>query len=371
MKRIKTTIYYLFLFSLIVQLLPLKVYSNEYIEAQSSSLIKGYISNKSFQPLKLKVFKIEDDFSAFTDRNLEDNTLVPKINMKLIAESVEDYFITINEEKIFIPKSTQFSGYISEITPPKKFNRRGLFKVVFDHAVCPGGKNLYLKSMITSSSHATVYNPFSHLGKTTLNLLGGSLAGALFSYQLGGIGLIAATHGYSLACGAAAGGFIGTLSGAVTSGKEASIEPGTELLVLPVDEVSLKQMGQVACKMPDINAQIVNEEINKSVDVEILSTKRKNDLLGEYLLSIVAKIKNNSNEKYNLNNFYLRDSQGKEYSVTFADLDDDLLENLEPNETKTVKLHFYVDHPKASHWLILKNKTLSGDIGKWEININS
>ncbi|GEM_PF-3075682 len=371
MTLIKTTICYLLLISLIIQLFALKVFSNENTESQSSSLIKGYISNKVFQPLKLKVFKIEDNFSSFTDRNLEDNTLVPKINMKLNAESVDDYSISLNGEKIFIPKSTHFFGYISELTPPKKFNRRGLFKVVFDRAVCPGGESLYLKTRITSSSHVSSYNPLSHLGKTTLNLLGGSLAGALFSYQLGGLGLAAASHGYSLAAGAAVGGFVGILSGAYSDGKAASIEPGTELLVLPVDEVSLKQMEQVACKEPNNNEQTVTEEINKSVDVEILSTKQKNDLLGEHLLSIDAKIKNNSDENYTLNNFYLRDSQGKEYSASFADFNDDLFENLEPNETKTIKLHFYVDHPKASHWLILKNKTLSGDIGKWEININS
>lgn len=341
-----------------------------YFRAWSYSA-KGYISNKIFNPLKLKVFKIDNGFSYYSEINLDDNTVPPKINMKLTAENNNDYSFVLNDKEVFIPALTKFSGQISEITTPKRFNRRGLFKVVFDSAICPSGETIYLKDKIVSTSHTKSYNPFSHVGKTTLNLLGGSLAGTLFSYQLGGLGLAVATHGYSLATGAAVGGFVGTVGGIFSEGKVASLEAGTELLILPVDEVSIRQLEQVVCKNDQNDEPSIITENRKDIEVEILSTKQKNDILGEHLLSISVKVQNNSNENYRLNNFYLRDSQGKEYSTSLVDFNDESFENLQSNQVRVIKLDFYVDHPKASHWLILKNKTLSKNIGEWKVNFSS
>ena len=330
------------------------------------SIIHGYITNKIYKPIKLKVFKIDKDSIYQAEENLEDNSLTPFLNLKVTTEVTSDYSITSDENNIFIPKDTKLSGYISEIQSPKSFDRKGYFKITFDKVTCPDGENIELKSKLSSRSEAKIYNPLRHVGKATVGLLGGSLAGTLFSYQLSGLGLAVASHGYSLAIGAGAGGFLGALGGIVAKGKKSSIEPGSEIVIVPIDDVSLSELNQVTCKPLEISN--TNEE-PKPVDVkvEILSVKEKKDFLGESALKINIKFTNNSNKLYKLNNFFLKDSQGNEYTTSFTDVNDDIFLNFPPNEIKNAQIKFLVNHPKASHWLLLKDQSFNEVLGMWKI----
>ena len=372
MKALTKVNYFFFLFVFFVFSVFSPVFAAEHdVKSQTErlTLFQGYITNKIYNPMKLKVFNIDKEFFYTGDRNLEDGSYVPKLNLKVTAENTLDYSLVLEDGNIFIPESTKFTGYISEIEPPKKFNKKGYFKVTFDKAVCPDGTEIDLKSNLTSKSERNVYSPLQHLGKTTLSLLGGSLAGALVTLNLGGLGLAAATHGYSLAAGAGVGGFLGTVGGVVSSGKKAEVEPGSELTMVPVDDVSLEQLKQVTCKRPELKEikEAATNDKNEKVKLEILSVKRNKHALGEAMLKINIQITNNSEDIYRLSNFFLRDSQGKEYSTSIVDVDEDIFKDFPPKATKTAKLEFFVDHPKASHWLVLKDKSFNGEIGKWRI----
>lgn len=334
----------------------------------SDFAFKGYITNKLYNPLKLKVFEIGKEPFYLSERNLEDNSYIPHLNLKVVAENTLDYSLTVGQTSVFIPELTKLTGYISEIKPPKKFNRRGYFKVIFDKAVCPNGKVIDLDSNITLASHTTTYNPLRHIGETALGLVGGSLLGALFSYQLGGLGLAIATQGYSLAAGAGVGGFLGTVGGFTDSGKNSFIEPGTELTIAPIDDSSVIQLKQIACKKSEI-VQTKKSIENEKIKIEIISVKRKKYFLGENVLKVNIRLTNNSSDIYKLSNFFLRDSQGKEYTTSFIDLNEDIFKSFPPNETKTATLNFYVDYPKASHWLVLKDKNFNKEIDSWKLEI--
>ncbi|MBI2995887.1 MAG: DUF4352 domain-containing protein [Candidatus Melainabacteria bacterium] len=329
----------------------------------SSPLFRGYIVNKTLIPMKLKIYEIDKDSYYLAERNFDDNSIVPVLNLKVTVENKEDYNLAFEDYKIFIPESTKLIGHISEIIPPKSFDRKGFYKVTFNKAICPSGQTIYLMSDIVSGELTKTYNPLHHLGKSTLSLLGGSLAGALFSYQLGGLGLIVATHGYSLAAGAGIGGLFATVGGFTSSGKSATIEPGNELTLTPLDEVSLEQLKQVTCLKDQVSQTADKSELS----LEILKVKQKKDIMGDKILKITVKVINNSDEKYRLSNFYLKDSQGKEYSPTFVDLNDDMFIDFPPKLTKIAKLNFFVDYPKATHWLVLKNGTFSKELGSWKV----
>lgn len=330
---------------------------------------KGYITNKKFIPIKLRIFQINNtEDSFFTERNLEDNSYTPYVNLKLVCENDSDYLLVLNnKERILIPFNTKLEGYISEIIPPKSFNRKGFYKVNFDKAICPDGQIINLKNNILSKSESSIYNPLKHLGKTTLNLLGGSLAGTLLSYELGGLGFALATHGYSLAAGALGGGFVGIVSGLAGNGKDVKIEPGDELSIVPVNEESLSGLKQIICnKTTEENLKDFTRPEN--LEIEVLSVKQKKDVFGETCLKINVKFTNKSGDYYRLSNFFLKDSQGKEYTASFFDLDKDIFSDFPPNQTKVTVLDFYVDHPKASHWLVLKDKNFSEELGVWRVN---
>ncbi len=335
-----------------------------YASENNQSLIKGYISNKVYTPLKLKIFKIDKNSLLTIDRNLEDNTLTPTLNLNLVAESSSDYVLPVGDSSIFIPKSTKLLGYISEIIPAKSFNRSGFVKVSFNKAICPDGKTINLKSNFNSRSQLKVYRPLNHIGKATLGLLGGSLVGTLFSYQLGGLGLALASHGYSLASGAGAGGFIGLVGGIAARGKDASIELGDELNIVPLSDASLNELEQIVCSPLPAKNDFINPE---GINLEIVSFKEKKDWSGEKLFKIAIRFTNNTNKIYKSSNLVLRDSQGKEYIATSFDFNDDYFKEFPPNETRDANLDFFVEYPKANHWLVLKDNNFTKEIGMWKV----
>ncbi len=329
-------------------------------------LIQGYITNKIYRPIKLKIFQLDKNSLYEADENLDNNSYTPFVNLKLTAETTSDYSITEDNNNLFIPKATKLSGHISEIHSPRSFNRKGYFKIVFDKAQCPDGENIYLKSKLSSRSEIKTYNPLLHAGKTTLGLAGGALAGTLFSYQLGGLGLALSSHGYSLAIGAATGGFIGALGGLAAKGKDSSIEPGDNLVILPIDDVSLSELNQIVCKNTKTEEDI-KEPVLENIKVEVISVKEKKSSFGESALKIKLKFTNNSDRTYKVSNFFLKDSQGNEYTISFTDTSSDLFLKFPPNETKDALIEFLVDHPKANHWLLLKDQDFNEILGTWKV----
>ncbi len=350
----------------LLSLILLLCLSNFFIPCIANTVFEGYITNKIYKPIKLKIFQIDKDSLYQAEENLDDNSYTPFLNLKVTAEITSDYSITADKNDIFIPKATKLSGHINKIQAPRSFDRRGYFKITFDKAICPDGKNIDLKSQLSSRSESRIYNPLRHLGKATLGLVGGSLAGALFSYQLGGLGLAVASHGYSFAIGAGTGGFLGALGGVAAKGKQSSIEPGDELVIVPIDDVSLGELNQVVCKNVEI-VETNKEPAPTNVKVEIVSVKEKKDLLGESALKINIKFTNNSDKLYRLNNFFLKDSQGNEYTTSFTDVTSDIFLNFPPNETKSAQIEFLVNHPKANHWLLLKDQSFNEVLGMWKI----
>lgn len=330
-----------------------------------STILKGTITNKRFAPLKLKVFQIDKESLFFIERNLEDNSFIPEENLKITASVTSDNIYNLNDNEIMITSSTKLAGYITDIEPPKSFNREGYFNVTFNKVICPDGHITNLNKTLESKSVFKTYKTTHHVGKTVASLIGGSIAGILTSLQLGGIGTIVASNGYSLAAGATAGGFIGVVSGIVSKGKEATIEPGSTLTLAPVDEISLEKLKQIQC----INHTKPVSDItkNKTVELEILSIKEKKELLGDALLMINIKFTNNTDTFYKLNNFFLKDSQGKEYSPSIINREKELLVSFPPNKTTQARLDFFVNYPKATHWLVLKNNKFTNEIEKWEV----
>lgn len=332
---------------------------------EEESIFKGYITNKVYKPLKLSVFEIDKSSIFFLERNIEDNSYEPTDNLKITTENKEDYYININNKEIFIPRGAMFIGYIKEVVPGMSFDRGGYFRVAFDKAICPGGEIFNLNTEVTSKSQKVTYNPIKHIGKTTANLIGGALAGTVVSYQLGGLGLIAGTHGYSLAASATGGGFIGTLAGLYGPGMDAKIEPGDNIDLLPVNEISLDQLKQIKCAKTEALTSTVKTD--KDIDLQIISVKEKKDFSGEQAIRIDIQFINNSDNAFRLSNFFLRDSQGKEYTASFIDLKDNIFTEFPPRLTKKAVLQFLVEHPKAKHWLVLKDKNYTHEIGVWEI----
>lgn len=338
------------------------------IDDLTNTSLKGYITNKKFLPIKLKISDFDKNSFYLADRNLEDNSIEPYVDLMINAYINEDYSLKYDDIDIFIPKETKFEGRITEIIPAKSFNRKGFYRVNFDKVICPDNSEIVLMSIIVSRSKIKTYSPAGHFGKTLVNTVGGAALGALFSYQIGGLGLITATHGYSLAAGAGAGGLVGTIIGVASKGKSATLEPGDSLNIVPIGDAGLSELKQFSC-MQSLAENKIESSISKNVKLDIISVKKKRNDFGESAFKIVFKFENNSKNVYKLSDFVLKDSQGKEYMPTFLDFKGDFFEKFPPNQIKTSFVEFAVEHPKADHWLILKEKGFNNIIGKWSISL--
>lgn len=349
----------------LISILILNINQQYLLAAEDQNIFKGYITNKKIIPLNLKIYSIDQKERFLIDRNLEDNSFIPKEDLKLIAVNNENYSIKINETVLFIPENTKFIGYISNIETSKKFDKKGFYNVSFEKVICPDDYTINLSQNINSKSERDNYSPLHHAGKTSLGLIGGSLAGALASLQLGGVGLIAASHGYSIAAGAGLGGFIGTIGTIVSKGKEATVKPGDELTVAPVDEVSIEKLAQINCSSH--LAMIELKKINEKINLKITSVKEKKDLFGATSIMIGVHVTNNTDKIYKLSNFFLRDSQGQEYTTSLINFDDDIFIKFPPNKITETILNFSIDFPKTIHWLVLKDDNLSNTVGIWKV----
>ena len=202
-----------------------------------------------------------------------------------------------------------------------------------------------------------------------MGLVGGSLLGGLISLQVLGIPLSAATHGYSVAIGAGAGGIVGAVNAFADKGKEGMIEPGNELVFSPVDIEDIKKLGQIMCS-ENVGVEKFHDELGSKSDeitLNVLSIKEKKDSLGGAVVNLKIEFTNNSTEVYKLSNFVLRDSQGKEYLSSISDIEEDVFMKFPPHQSRKVSMEFYVDHPKANHWLVLKGNNFTSEIGIWKL----
>lgn len=337
-------------------------------EDDNSTIIKGYISNKKYKPIKLKISNFKNDNYFLLERNIEDFSIKPESGLMVEARNSEEYSIIENGRYIYLPKNTKFIGSIYEVIPEKKFNRQGYYKVNFDKVICPNGEEIPLKASVTSKSVLMSYHPWSHAGKTALGVVGGSLIGTLISYQLTGLAVAVGSKGYSLAAGAAVGGVIGGITGLALPGPKAKIAPGEPLNIIPVDEVSFEKLEQISCSP---GGELLDDVTEKNftpdgVDLKVVSVKQKKDLFGS-IIKVVFELKNNSKEKYKISHFVLKDSSGKEYDATSSDINEDPFKVFLPNETTKTSIEFEVDYPKDSHWLVLKDENFAKQVGRWKI----
>lgn len=333
------------------------------MENVPNEVLKGYIFREKIIPLNLQVASIELPSLFLLESNLEDNSFIPKEGLSLVAEALYTYVFMIKDRNITIPNGTKFAGHITQIEPASNFNKEGYYKILFDEVTCPDGKKIVLNDKLDSVSDAKLYHPLNHVGKTVFGLVGGALAGSVYSYQLGGLPLILATNGYSALTAAALGGFVGTVSSIVKKGKEATIQPGDNLVLYPLDEYGMEKLSQINCPL----LQTVSKKDSSAIDIEILSVKKKKDILGDSSFMVDIKFKNNTEKTYKLNNFYLRDSQGQEYSASIINMKNDIFVSFPPKAITKARLNFFVDYPRASHWLVLKDNNFTDVVGSWKI----
>jgi hypothetical protein len=169
--------------------------------------------------------------------------------------------------------------------------------------------------------------------------------GAAMVLRYGGLAAVAASNGYALAGGAAAGGALGLGAALVTKGKSLWIPPGSEM------RITLKQPLQ----LPSMNlpAEAADNLVMDGLTIKINQLKIGKDPFGENSeVTLSLDMTNATDNTFSMFDIALEDENGTLfYPSAFGDTGM-WFEKLSPRSRLVGNLSFNVDNPRLKHHLI-------------------
>lgn len=172
------------------------------------------------------------------------------------GESVEgdEFFGKISkdvlvDDRVVLPRGTVLHGVLITMTEPKRAGRNGYINTHFDYLITPDGRKIPIEGDSTTRNSK---------GKAAAKVVGraagytavGGVMGTLLALQFGGLAAAAASHGTTLAGGAAIGGATGLTIAMLKKGKSVMLQPGAEMRVRLSEPLKLPTMT-----MPDETAE--------------------------------------------------------------------------------------------------------------------
>ncbi|MBI1268698.1 MAG: hypothetical protein GC193_14850 [Cryomorphaceae bacterium] len=151
--------------------------------------------------------------------------------------------------QVVIPRGTVVHGVLSIMEGPKRAGRDGYINTRFDYLVTPDGREVPIEGDSTTQDSR---------GKAAAKVVGraagftaiGGVVGTLVALQYGGLAGAVASHGATLAGGAAIGGATGLTIAMLVKGKSVMLKPGAEMRVKLSESLKLPTMT-----MPDETAE--------------------------------------------------------------------------------------------------------------------
>lgn len=151
--------------------------------------------------------------------------------------------------QVVIPRGTTVHGVLSIIQGPKRAGRNGYINTRFDYLITPDGREVPIEGDSTTQDSK---------GKAAAKVVGraasftaiGGVVGTLVALQYGGLAGAVASHGATLAGGAAIGGAAGLTVAMLMKGKSVILKPGAEMHVKLNESLKLPTMT-----MPDETAE--------------------------------------------------------------------------------------------------------------------
>lgn len=172
------------------------------------------------------------------------------------GETVEgdEFFGKISKDvvvdgRVVIPRGTVLHGVLIAMEGPKRAGRNGYINTHFDYLVTPDGRKVPIVGDSTTRDSK---------GKAAAKVVGraagytavGGVMGTLIALQFGGLAAAAASHGTTLAGGAAIGGATGLTVAMLKKGKSVLLQPGADMHIKLSEPLQLPTMT-----MPDETAE--------------------------------------------------------------------------------------------------------------------
>jgi hypothetical protein len=272
-----------------------------------------------------------------------------------------------NGGKIILPGQWCVHGVVSEVEHQRRLGRDGFVTVKFDRLVSPDGKYSVPIDASATTHESTAKAVTKVLAKDSVIVTRDAVRGAYVSVRITGIPMAIATHGYSVAAGAAAGAMVGLFNSANRKGKIACGLPGEELQFRFDKPVTLPAFNAAA--LPSAIPPAKLEDLNILVQKHNFMPDPYEDKSAR-LLRVSFRMINNSDRAYSFRHLVVISDHNKMYYPYALSMDSlsQSQKSVSPNCEQDGTITFGVDSPKRKYWLVLLDRTDREELTRVPVN---
>ena len=272
---------------------------------------------------------------------------------EFFAEITSDVY---GNKGVIIPKGSLAHGYIKGSGEAKRLGRDGYLDLSFDKLITPDGREIPIDGKMSTKLHpikAAAKIAATDVGYTAV----GGAVGGFFALQALGIEAAIASHGYTVAGGAALGGAVGLGLSLYRKGKDVLISPG--------DEIKVKIMSNVELPVYREEALVKKEEKYPGLDIRISNILYEKDPFGEVnTITLSLCISNMSDKSFAGMDLALMSDYNTIHNPSIFGDTKLLFSQFKPGDRKAGKISFSVNNVKHSYWLIVNDRTKNKPLAK-------
>ncbi|MBR1776582.1 hypothetical protein IJ750_05875 [bacterium] len=272
---------------------------------------------------------------------------------EFFAEVTSD---VIGDKGVIIPKGSKAHGTIVQTSEAKRLGRNGYADLSFDSIITPDGREIPIEGKMSTRLH-----PIKEASKIVAQDLGytalGGLAGGVFAAQALGIEAAIASHGYTLAGGAAIGGTIGLGMALYRKGKDVLIAPGDEIKVKIMSNIELPVYREEALKQEELTYP--------GLDIRIANIIYEKDPFGEVnTITLSLAISNMSKKTISGMDLTLVNDYNAVFNPSIFGDTKLMFSQLKPGDRYAGRISFAVNNVKHSYWLTVNDRATKKPLAK-------
>jgi len=335
----------------------------------------GFCPAFAQEPLKGSVVETgnyQDDYNKYFTGKIETLDRKDIINMTVsqvldssISMEGDEFFAEVTsdvygDKGIIIPKGTKAHGIIDMIGGNKRLGRMATLTLSFDYLVTPDGREIPIEGKMS-----TKLNPVAETAKIVAQDVGYTLAGGavggVMAVQLLGLEAAIASHGYTVAGGAAIGGVVGLGASLIRKGGEVLIAPGDQIKVKIKSSVDLPVYKEEALKKEEIFYRGLNININ--------NVKHEKDPFGNAnTMTLSLMISNMSDKTLSGFEMALENDYGVKFSPSIFGNTKLMFRQIRPGDKLIADVSFAVDNLNRDFWLVFFDRKTGDPITKISVD---
>ena len=269
------------------------------------------------------------------------------------AEVTSDVY---GDKGVIIPKGTVAHGKIVQSGEAKRLGRDGYVDLSFDMLTTPDGRDIPIEGKMSTRLHPVKAAAKIIATDTGYTVMGGAVGG-LFALQAFGLGAAIASHGYTVAGGAAVGGTIGLGMSLYRKGKNVLISPG--------DEIKVRILSSVELPVYRDDALQQKEQFYPGIEIRIANILYEKDPFGEVnTITLSVAISNMSDKTFAGMDLALVNDYNAVFNPSIFGDTKLLFSQFKPGDRKAGKISFSVNNVKGSYWLVVNDRATNKSIAR-------